>query len=194
MPMAGMEMPGHVWPGTAADFLGMWMAMMVPMMLPAVIPTLLSYRQSRGRTGIVAFGYFAVWTLSGAIAYPFASAAIDLPPVTTGIVVIAAGAFQFTAWKARHLNCCRRPESGPSAWRGGLRLGFHCVCSCAGATAILMVTGMMDVSVMAIVAAGITLERVVPAALSLHVSRAMGTVAAASGLLLMAGVPSPPCT
>jgi predicted metal-binding membrane protein len=28
-------------------------------------------------------------------------------PIAIGVVVLAAGALQFTAWKARHLACCR---------------------------------------------------------------------------------------
>ena len=36
MSMAWMRMPGQTWPGAAASFLGMWVAMMVAMMLPSL--------------------------------------------------------------------------------------------------------------------------------------------------------------
>ena len=70
-----------------------------------------------------------------------------------------AGAFQFTAWKARHLACCREaperdhilPADSGTAWRHGLRLGIHCGCCCAGLMAMLLVIGVMDLRAMAAV-------------------------------------------
>ena len=55
-------------------------------------------------------------------------------PIAVGVVVVIAGALQFTAWKVHHLACCRAaPERGRllpadagTAWRHGLRLGLHC--------------------------------------------------------------------
>ena len=56
-------------------------------------------------------------------------------PITAGVVVLLAGAIQFTKWKANHLASCReitraRPcDDGPdagTAWRHGLRLGIDC--------------------------------------------------------------------
>src|SRR5471032_3291206 len=72
MSLAWMRMPGQTWPGAAASFLGMWIAMMVAMMLPSLVPMLCRYRESVGRTGktrlgrltaLVAVGYFFVWTV-----------------------------------------------------------------------------------------------------------------------------------
>src|SRR5688572_2580187 len=79
MSMAWMRMPGQTWPGAAASFLGMWVAMMVAMMLPSLVPMLWRYRQAVGRTGgtslgrltaLVGVGYFFVWTLVGMAAFP----------------------------------------------------------------------------------------------------------------------------
>ena len=61
-------------------------------------------------------------------------------PIAVGVVVLMAGALQFTAWKARHLACCREAPGrdralwadAGTAWRHGLRLGLHCVHCCAG--------------------------------------------------------------
>jgi predicted metal-binding membrane protein len=44
-------MPGQTWPGAAASFLGMWVAMMVAMMQPSLVPMMLRYRQAVGTTG-----------------------------------------------------------------------------------------------------------------------------------------------
>ena len=50
--------------------------------------------------------------------------------IATAVVVLIAGALQFTAWKARQLACCREvpghgrtlPADAATAWRHGLRL------------------------------------------------------------------------
>jgi len=210
MSMAWMRMPGQSWSGAAASFLGMWVVMMVAMMLPSLVPMLWRYRQAVGRTGethlarltaLVSMGYFFVWTVVGMAAFPLGVAltAIEMQqpalaravPIAIGVVVLIAGALQFTAWKAHHLACCREapgrgrtlPADAGTAWRHGLRLGAHCSCCCGGLTAILLVIGVMDVRVMAVIAAAITVERLAPA--GERVARAIGTVVVGAGLLLI---------
>ena len=83
--------------------------MMVAMMLPSLVPTLRRYRQAGlGRlTALVAVAYFAVWTVFGMVAYLLGAALPPPTPIVVGVVVLLAGFLQFTAWKARHLACCR---------------------------------------------------------------------------------------
>ena len=210
MSMAWMRMPGQTWPSAAASFLGMWVVMMMAMMLPALVPMLWRYRQAVGGIGVtrlnpltalVGVGYFFVWTLFGAAAFPLgiALAAIEMQqpalaravPIAIGVVVVIAGAFQFTAWKAHHLaycehapghGCTLQADAG-TAWRHGVRLGLHCVPCCVNLMAILLVIGVMDLRAMAVVAAAITLERLAPA--SARVARAIGVVVVAAGLFLI---------
>jgi predicted metal-binding membrane protein len=112
-------------------------------------------------------------------------------PIAVGVVVLIAGALQFTASKAHHLACCRMepgcgrtlPDSG-TAWRHGLRLGLHCSHCCANLMAILLVIGVMDLRAMAVVTAAITVERLAPAAE--RVARAIGAVVVGAGLFLIA--------
>jgi len=211
MSMVWMRMPGHTWPGTAASFLGMWVVMTAAMMLPSLVPMLWRYRQAVGRTGgtrlgwltaLVGMGYFFVWTVFGVAAFPLgvALAAIEMQqpalarvvPIAVGVVVLIAGSLQLTAWKARHLACCRQafwrgralPAAAGTAWRHGLRLGLHCGYSCSGPMAILLGLGIMDFRAMAVVAAAITVERLAPA--GERVARATGTVAIGAGLFLVA--------
>src|SRR5215208_2510441 len=125
MSMVWMRMPGQTWLGAAASFLGMWVVMMVAMMLPSLVPMLWRYRQAVGRTGgtrlgwltaLVGVGYFFVWTVFGVAVFPLgvALAATEMRqpalaravPIAVGVVVLIAGALQFTAWKAHHLACC----------------------------------------------------------------------------------------
>lgn len=209
--MAWMRMPGETWPGAAVSFLGMWMVMMVAMMLPSLVPVLSRYREALGRmhesrlhllTTVVALGYFIVWTAIGMTAFPMGVALTALEmqqpalaravPLGAGVVVLVAGVLQFTAWKTDQLACCRsapgrgltRPVSAGSAWRQGLRLGLRCACCCAGLTAILLVTGIMDLRAMAVVTAAITVERLAPA--GVHVARAIGALVLGGGVLLIA--------
>lgn len=211
MSMAWMRMPGQTWPGAAASYLGMWIVMMVAMMLPSLVPMLWRYRQAVGRTGetclglltvLVGLGYFFVWTVFGIAAFllgvTLATVLMQMPalaravPLAVGVVVLIAGALQFTAWKAHNLACCREvpaccatlPAAAGTAWRYGLRLGFHCVHCCAGLTAILLVIGVMDLRAMAAVMAAITVERLAPA--GERVARAIGVAVVGAGLLLIA--------
>jgi predicted metal-binding membrane protein len=211
MSMTWMRMPGQTWPGAALSFLGMWDVMMVAMMLPSLVPMLGHYRESVGNAGearigrltaIVAAGYFFVWTVFGMAVFPVgvALATVEMQrpalaravPMMAGMVVLIAGALQFTAWKAHHLACCRQspgrgrtlPANARTAWRHGLRLGLHCSYSSAGMTAILLVIGVMDLRVMAVVTALITAERLAPA--GERIARGIGAVVVGTGLLLIA--------
>lgn len=219
MPMAGgwmmstawTRMPGQTWPGSAVSFLGMWVVMMLAMMMPSLVPMLRRYRHAVDRTGearlgaltaLVAAAYFLVWAVLGTAAFPLGVAVTEITmqhpslahavPIAAGVVVLIAGAFQFSAWKTRYLSCCREqprrgrtmPADAGTAWRLGLRLGFHCISCCAGFMAILLVIGVMDLRVMAIVTAAITVERLAPAAE--HVARAIGAVVVVVGLFLIA--------
>jgi predicted metal-binding membrane protein len=113
-------------------------------------------------------------------------------PIAVGVVVLIAGTLQFSAWKARHLACCRElpgrgrtlPADARAAWRHGLRLGLHCTECCGGLITILLVIGVMDLRAMTVVAAAITLERLAPA--GERVARAIGAVVVAAGLFLIA--------
>lgn len=210
MSMAWMRMPGQTWSGAALSFVGMWFVMMVAMMLPSLLPMLSRYRRAIGGdaeprlgqlTAMVSTGYFFVWTMIGVVAFPLgvALAALEMQvpalargvPIAVGMVVLIAGALQFTAWKAHHLACCRKPlacsrllpANAGTAWRHGLRLGLHCSYCCAGLTAILLVIGVMDVRAMAVVAVAITLERLAPA--GQRVAQAIGAVVIIAGLFLI---------
>jgi predicted metal-binding membrane protein len=211
MSMAWMRMPGQTWPGAAAAFLVMWVVMMVAMMLPSLVPMLLRYRHAVAKTGdtrlnaltaIVGVGYFFLWMVFGLIVFPVgvALAAVEMQqpvlaravPISVGVVVIIAGALQFSAWKARYLAGCREsprrgctlPATARTAWRHGLRLGLHCSFCCAGLMAILLVMGAMNLRVMALVAAAFTVERLAPN--GERAARVIGAVVIGAGLILIA--------
>lgn len=206
---AWMPMCGQSWPAAATSFLGMWVVMMAAMMLPSLLPMLMQYREAVGAAGemrrgwltaLVGAGYFLVWTVLGiaifAVGAAWASVALQWPALARGVpalgagVVLIAGALQFTAWKLHHLGCCRQalsrsvPADAGTALRHGLRLGLHCSANCAGLTAILLVTGFMELRVMALVTTAITLERFAPA--GARTARTIGVVVIGAGMVLMA--------
>jgi predicted metal-binding membrane protein len=204
-------MPGQDWSAAALSFLTMWAVMMMAMMMPSLVPMLLRYRQaigikSSGHTGwltvLAGAGYFFVWIVFGIIVFPLgvalATAAMQLPglsqavPVVVAVVVLVAGLLQFTDWKAQQLACCRQAAGCSSemqasrgrAWLQGLRFGLHCSQCCFGLIAILLVTGVMDLRMMAIVAAAITAERLAPA--GVPVAQITGVLLVGAGLFLIA--------
>jgi predicted metal-binding membrane protein len=153
-------------------------------------------------TALVGVGYFFVWTVFGMAAFPLgvALAAIEMQqpalaravPIAVAVVVLTAGALQFSAWKGRHLDCCREapghgralPADAGTAWRHGVRLGLHCSRCCAGLIAILLVIGVMDLRAMVVVAAAISAERLAPA--GERVARLTGAVFVGAGVVLIA--------
>jgi predicted metal-binding membrane protein len=210
--MVWMRMPGQTWLGVAATFLVMWVAMMVAMMLPALVPMLSRYREAvrmagetrLGRlTALAGVGYFGVWTVFGMAVFPLGVAlarfAMQRPalaravPIAVGVVIVVAGALQFTAWKAHHLACCREapghgralPADAGTAWRYGFRLGLHCTLCCASLMTILLALGVMNLRAMVVVSAAIAVERLTPTNERV-VARAIGTGVIGTGLYIVA--------
>jgi predicted metal-binding membrane protein len=205
-----MLMPDQTWLGAAASFLLMWIIMMAAMMLPSLAPMLVQYREAVARDGevrlggltaIVGAGYFFVWTVIGLAVFAIGFAVSDVEmqrpdlsrcvPVAIGIMVVVIGALQFSRLKARTLACCRNtPEaemvltaSVAIAWRHGLKLGIRCASCCFGLM-ILVVIGVMDLRLMAILTVAVTAERL--ARNGVHVARGIGFVTMAAGLYLIA--------
>ena len=76
------------------------------------------------------------------------------------------------------------PSDAGTALQHGLQLGLHCSLCCIGLMAILLVLGVMDLRVMALVTAAITAERLLPA--GGKVAQAIGIAIVVAGLLLTA--------
>jgi predicted metal-binding membrane protein len=211
MSMAWMRMSGQSWPAAAAMFMGMWLVMMAAMMLPSLVSMLARYRRAmreRGASGLTAAtalvgaGYFSIWAVFGAAVYPLgvvlagaemrSAALAQAVPLLTGVALVLAGAVQLSRFKSRQLahcrdslSCCGAPARGAlPAFRHGLRLGLHCSLCCAGLIAALLVAGVMDLRVMAVVTAAISVERLAPR--PRRFARATGVLVVAIGLVAIA--------
>jgi predicted metal-binding membrane protein len=208
MSMAWMRMPDQTWSGAAASFLGMWTVMMLAMMLPALVPMLRRYAAAVAGTAgapvvrlvaVAGAAYFCVWAAAGLVLFPAGAAlsAIEMErpavaravPMAIAAVLLVAGAWQFSAGKARALACCgAMPSRGDAAATGaavrhGLRLGVQCLRCCGNLMAVLVVVGVMDLAAMALVTVAITAERVAPS--GDRVARASGSVIVGVGIVAM---------
>jgi predicted metal-binding membrane protein len=194
----GGRMPNDM---TVPVFLGMWVVMMVAMMFPTIAPFVLAHRmvvrkRGEGSAPTVAFvgGYLAVWSAIGVVPLVGLLAFRDLSadaadsrwlPTLAGAILLGAGAYHFTKWKALCLKHCRSPmgflmshdfRGGfRSAFKAGVNHGAYCLGCCWALMAVLVVVGLMNLVWMAAIAIvflleknwthGVTLTKLVGAAL-----------------------------
>jgi predicted metal-binding membrane protein len=187
----------------------MWAVMMVAMMTPSAAPMILTFatlnRRRRAQQGLFVpttvflLGYLLVWggfsVLATFAQWRLHTAALLSPmmvstsPLLGGLLLLAAGLFQWTPLKSTCLTQCRSPlgfimtEWREGAWGAlqmGLRHGMYCVGCCGVLMALLFVAGVMNLLWVAAIAALILVEKVLP-----H-GKLMGRMA--GGVLMLAGV------
>ncbi len=186
MPSTGLWSAGDV-----LLILVMWTIMMVAMMLPSALPMLLIYRRvvaSRGAnalpgtlTVVLAAGYLSAWVLFSIIAtlaqWALHTAALISPMMVVrptplgGVLLIAAGIYQWTPLKHACLARCRSPLTFLTThWRGGargafvigVRHGFYCTGCCWLLMAILFVVGVMNIAWIVVLTTLVIAEKVLP--------------------------------
>jgi predicted metal-binding membrane protein len=187
----------------------MWAVMMVAMMTPSAAPMILTFATINRRrhaqqgpfvpTAVFVLGYLLVWSGFSALAtfaqWALHTAALLSPiivitsPLVGGLLLVAAGLFQWTPLKSTCLTQCRSPlgfvitEWREGAWGAlvmGLRHGSYCVGCCWVLMALLFVAGVMNLLWVAAIAALILVEKVLPR------GELVGRVA--GGVLLLAGL------
>jgi predicted metal-binding membrane protein len=200
--MRGMDDGPWTALGTLGWFLGVWVVMMAAMMFPSLAPTVALYsRMTRDRTSPLLFtaGYLVTWAAAGAAAFAVAQAggamAGDVLAWERGgrwvaaATLLAAAAYELTPLKDVCLGKCRSPLGFLiGSWRdgrgGSLRMGVGhgawCVGCCWALMAALFALGVMSIVWMALVAALIAAEKMLP-------WRRVATYATA-GVLLALGV------
>ncbi len=181
----------------------MWVVMMAAMMLPSAAPMILLHttmsrrRRERGRgaadSSIFALGYLVVWSLFSVLAvilqYALERSALLSPMLTmtslvaAGVVLIAAGVYQWTPLKNACLKHCRSPldfmlthwrEGAMGVFTMGLRHGIYCVGCCWMLMLLLFVGGVMNLAWIAGLALWVLIEKLAPAGQWL--SRGLGVV------------------
>jgi predicted metal-binding membrane protein len=192
----------------------MWAVMMVGMMAPSAAPMILMYarvgRQGRiaGKplvaTGWFAAGYFLIWIgfslAATLVQWMIERAALldsrmtSASDVLGGIVLIAAGVYQWSSLKDVCLAQCQSPIGFLMRYGGfrgdlpgcllmGLRHGAYCIGCCWALMALLFVGGVMNVLWIALLALLVLLEKLAP--FGRWIARAVGVacVAAGAGML-----------
>ncbi len=194
MALDGIERLTRIQPWTPVDFLLMflmWSIMMVGMMLPSATPMILLYaRVSRNakekghsiaRVSVFVSGYILVWTAfslgTTVLQWGLDQAALLSPmmvstsPVLGGVLLFAAGIYQWTPLKDLCLSHCRSPfEFVTRHWRkgttGALRMGIehgvYCLGCCWVLMSLLFVGGVMSLLWIAAIAGFVLLEKILP--------------------------------
>src|SRR2546423_4202284 len=172
--MRGMDAGPGTDLGGLGWYLGIWVTMTAAMMLPSAAPAAwhVARLARRAPTLLFAAGYLAVWTGYGLLAYGVFRLVTSLDlgwlawdgggPYAAGAGVVAAGLYELTPSKRLSLRRCRSAPDGGDAFRSGLVHGVDCV-GCSGALmAVLFVLGAMSLFWMAVVAAAIFAQKVLP--------------------------------
>ena len=174
----GGELGGVGW------FTVSWGSMMAAMMLPAITPMVVAYSRRHtlgGATAAFAAGYLVTWVVVGLLAYAVIEGIRSLAPgvlaweeagrYVAATVIAAAGLYQLTAGKRTFLRRCRDGrafvrEHWRAGRRGALRMGVEHGGVCVGCSwalmAALLALGAMNLIWMAVVAALIASERLLP--------------------------------
>jgi predicted metal-binding membrane protein len=192
---AGMKMSGpdvSAWSiGSIIPLFLMWSEMMVAMMLPSAAPMILTFalvnrkRREQERpfvpAGLFVLGYVVIWTgfslAAALVQWALHGSALLSPGMVStssllaGLLLLAAGIFQWTPYKQACLRHCRSPlnflmtdwrEGAAGAWWMGLRHGLYCTGCCWFLMALLFVAGVMNMWWVAIIAAFVLLEKILP--------------------------------
>jgi predicted metal-binding membrane protein len=184
--MAGMDAGPGTALGTLGWFLGVWVVMMAAMMLPSLSPTVALYarltrKHGLGRAVLFASGYLIVWGAAGLLAYglfELGRAVLGGPLAwhsggrwLAGGVLLLAALYEVTPLKHACLVKCRSPlgfllGSWREGARGALEMGsLHaawCLGCCWALMAALFALGVMSITWMALVAALIAVEKLLP--------------------------------
>jgi predicted metal-binding membrane protein len=188
--MRGMDAGPGTSLGGLGWFVGIWVTMMAAMMLPSAVPMVLIYAKvatsRKGRddfvpTWVFVAGYLAVWTLVGLAAFGVYRAIVApgadylawdrAGQYVAGGALVGAGLYELTPLKDICLRHCRSPMhfvlgAWQPGWLGAVRMGAehgaYCVGCCWGLMLALFALGIMSLFWMAVVAAVIFAEKLVP--------------------------------
>jgi predicted metal-binding membrane protein len=152
--MVGMDEGPATDLGGASWFLGIWVLMTAAMMLPTIVRV--------APTVLFAAGYLAVWTVYGLAAYVVFQLWDERGVYAAGVLVTAAGLYELTPLKQAALRRCRRPHDAGAPFGLGLAHGMDCVVCSGALMLVLFALGVMSLFWMAVVAAAIFAEKVLP--------------------------------
>ncbi len=181
----------------------MWWSMMLAMMLPSAAPAILTFAamnrklaaQAKQKPTLLAFvaGYAAIWTVFSLAATSLQVITHDIIPLTGmmavvsgllgGLLMLAAGIYQFTPLKNACLRQCQSPlfyfahrwrKGSSGAFRMGLDHGIYCLGCCWVLMGLLFYGGVMQPTWIIGLAAYVAAEKLAPP--RLRISRWSGLI------------------
>jgi predicted metal-binding membrane protein len=205
--MRGMDAGPGTDLGGLGWYLGVWVTMMAAMMFPSAAPMILLFHRvsdekaKRGQpfvpTPVFLLSYLAVWAAYGLAAYGLYRLVVVFDvgfldwdragPYVAGAAIAAAGLYELTPLKSMCLRHCRSPMHfvlghWRPGWLGAIRMGGEhgafCVGCCWGLMIVLFALGVMSLTWMAVVAALIFAQKILPKGESLTKVFAIAFVAA----------------
>jgi predicted metal-binding membrane protein len=190
--MSGMDAGPGTDPGSLGFFIGVWVVMMAAMMFPSISPMVVMYariqegKRERGQavalgTTLFVVGYLVAWGGAGLVGYGL----FQLGQAVTGDtfawdnagqylaagVLLGAAVYQLTPLKDVCVRYCRSPlmflmKYSRGGRLGALRMGIAhggwCVGCCWALMAALFALGVMSIGWMAVIAALIAIEKLLP--------------------------------
>jgi predicted metal-binding membrane protein len=159
----------------------MWAAMMAGMMIPTAVPFVLLYARAARHSHALVGGYVLVWAAFSIGATALQRALSELliltpmmepaVPATGALLLLIAGAYQFTPLKHACLRSCRSPlallstrwRSGRmGAFRMGAEHGLYCLGCCWALMLLLFAGGVMNLAVILALTAWVAVEKLTP--------------------------------
>lgn len=214
MSMAGMPMEPMPWSTSYAVLVfTMWWVMMIAMMVPSAFPMVLLFTAIKRKQAawvspsveawLFLSGYLLIWagfSLVAALAQwgleraGLVSMTIANTSATFGgIILLAAGLYQFTLIKSACLHYCQNPvlflsrywrPGAAGALRMGLQHGGYCLGCCWFLMVLLFVAGVMNLVWIAGIALYVACEKLLP--LGQRLSRASGVALIVAGTIVLA--------
>jgi predicted metal-binding membrane protein len=191
----------------AAGFIrmtAMWALMSAAMMAPTALPAFATYDELGARAGTqfgaLVGGYLAVWAGFSVLAAGAQMALTQAGALTvfgdsrsaalSGVLLILAGLYQFSALKEACLSKCRAPlaffmqhwDEGPL--RNGLRLGVVCLGCCWALMLLAFVGGVMNLAFMGLATLVMALEKLTW--IGAVITRPLGGLLIAGGIVTLA--------
>jgi predicted metal-binding membrane protein len=214
MSMSGMEMEPMPWSAfDAALMFAMWWVMMIAMMVPSATPMVLLFTAIKRNqqasispateAWVFLGGYLLIWAGFSVVA-TFAQWGLERAGLLSmgaastnarfgGIILLAAGLYQFTPIKSACLRFCQSPvlflsrhwrPGAAGVLRMGLRHGAYCLGCCWFLMLLLFVAGVMNLVWVAVIALYVACEKLLP--LDQRLSRAAGAVLIVAGAIVLA--------
>jgi len=212
MSMVGMPMEPMPWSTFYAVLMfTMWLVMMIAMMVPSASPMVLLFTAIKRKqealvrpsAWLFVGGYLLIWAAFSLIAALaqwgleraglLSVAMMSTNAMFGGVILLAAGLYQFTPVKNACLRYCQSPvlflsrhwrRGAMGALRMGLRHGGYCLGCCWFLMALLFVGGVMNLVWIAAIALYVACEKLLP--LGHRLSRVAGVGLVVSGAIILA--------